>query len=1015
MLSQFVTQPLDKTFVDEIDGYWLRLQDQASVEQQAELEQAMAEADFAPRLAKVMVGSEFFAENCIQTPALLLQLWQSKALELSYSAAEFHQQLAELCSPINSDQELDQVLRKFRRWHMLRIIWRDLNQLAELEETTADMSSLAEATVQRALEYHYQILVERFGYPRGKDSGLVQPLVVLGMGKLGARELNVSSDIDLIFTYPESGETEHTAEAIAASKRAKKTTSNQEFFNRLGQKLINSIDTQSVYGFVFRVDMRLRPYGDSGSLVLNYDSMEEYYQTQGREWERYAMIKARVIALGGCELCTQGEAGKPAPDYDQQIMELLRPFSYRRYIDFSAIDALRDMKSMINREVQRKGKSQDVKLGYGGIREVEFIVQVFQLIRGGRDLRLQKPQVLTLLPLLEEDGYLPEGAGARLATAYRFLRHVEHGIQAYQDKQTQALPDTEQGLARLAWVLGFDSYQAMDKVLSQHRNNVNEEFQAVIAEPEAEQQDDGGVRQWKLLWQDGLDDEQALALLEEQGFIQAESILGKIKDFRQSRPILAMQSEGRDRLDKFIPQLMMMLSKGRNPEEDVAETLGRVLALATSVARRTIYLVLLTENPMALSQLARLCAASPWIADQLAKSPALLDELLDHRTLYSTLSKSDLRDLLRQETLRIEWDDLEQQMEALRYFRMANVLRIAACEVTDALPVMNVSDHLTDIAEVILEYVLQISWQQMVARHGHPRDENDQAVTEPDFIVVGYGKLGGGELGHGSDLDLVFIHNGAKGKYTTGIDDGKRSIDNLTFYTRMGQKMIHTMDTQTMSGQLYEVDMRLRPDGTSGMLVSSLEGFKKYQRQEAWTWEHQALVRARVVVGDSGLAEQFVQVRNNILAQARDLNKLGTEVVTMREKMRKHLSSDQKMEKEGSRFDLKQDAGGIVDIEFMVQYAVLAWAHKEASLLRWTDNIRILGALQQAGYLSEQDKSQLVSAYKAYRSAGHRLALQRQKSVLTGSSHFQAERQTVQRIWQLLLGNQDINEVNLTI
>jgi len=1002
VLQQFAPQGFGGFFTGEVDRHWQAWLLRASPEQQQELNQALSDAGVAKQLCKAWLGSEYIAQLCLQSPSLLLELLLSGDLNRSFSVQNFHSNLAEICQAIDLLDDFDRALRQFRRRQMLRIIWRDLNCLAELEETTGDMSSLAEATLQQALEFHYAQLSHRFGLPIGKESGRVQPLVVLGMGKLGARELNVSSDVDLIFSYPESGETQHSA-AVAAAQRLPKTTSNQEFFNRLGQKLINSIDTQGVHGFVFRVDMRLRPYGDSGSLVLNYDSMEEYYQTQGREWERFAMIKARVVAIGGV-------APEPtAPDYAQLLMDKLRPFSYRRYIDFSAIDALRDMKSMINREVHRQGKSQDVKLGYGGIREVEFIVQAFQLIRGGRDTRLQQPQVLRLLPLLQADGYLPEGAGDKLAAAYRLLRRVEHAIQGFQDKQTQALPDIDIDRERLAWVLGFHNYSEMDAVLTAHRDVVNEEFQSVIADPESGREQDSDVSQWLHLWLEELDQEQALSLLADNGYRHRHSVIQQLHDLRQSRPIVAMQREGRNRLDQFMPQLLAMLSRGRNEQEDIAETLRRILSLVSSVARRTIYLVLLTENPAALSQLARLCAASPWIADQLARYPALLDELLDPRNLYSPLSRADLQDILRQETLRLEWDDLEGQMEALRYFRMANVLRIAACEVTGVLPLMQVSDYLSHIAEVILEHALEMTWQQMIVRHGRPCDSEGQPVLCPDFIVLGYGKLGGIELGHGSDLDLVFIHAGAKGKYTTGIDgDGRRAVDNLTFYTRLGQKMIHAMNTQTVSGQLYEVDMRLRPDGNSGMLVASLESFEKYQSQAAWTWEHQALVRARVVAGSASLAGQFEQLRNNILAQARDLPALAAEVVAMREKMRAHLDDSGKRENAATDFDLKQGAGGIVDIEFMVQYAVLAWAHKEAPLLRWTDNIRILGDLAQAGYLSHDDVSQLIDAYKAYRSAGHRLALQRQKSVLTGSSHFQAERQTVQRIWQLLLGNQDI-------
>lgn len=999
MLTSHV--PDHANFHTILEQYIQQWRERASEEQQAELESILNEESLEKQLAKAWLGSEFIFQCCRNHPDLLLGMLRDSDFQESWPKESFTEKLNAAAQGIEKDSDLDRVLRQFRRRAMVRIIWRDLNQLAALEETTADMSALAESTTQMALEFHYAALEKRFGVPIGEDSGAAQSLVVLGMGKLGARELNVSSDIDMIFAYPESGETQH--QNVVPGARAKKTTSNQEFFNRLGQKIIKSIDAQTVDGFVFRVDMRLRPYGESGSLVMNFGSMEEYYQTQGREWERYAMIKARVVAEGGPKLdgC---DSNVDSTSSGSELMELLRPFSYRRYIDFSAIEALRDMKRMINREVHRKGMASDVKLGFGGIREVEFVVQVFQLIRGGRDLRLQERRVLKLLPLLQEDGYLPEGAGDKLAEAYRLLRHVEHAIQGYQDKQTQALPVEQDELERLAWVLNFNSWDELAKVLQQHREQVNAEFQAVIAEPEDENKEEDESEAFLPLWLGELESDAAVELLEQRGYQQSDKLLQQLKDLRQSRAVLAMQSEGRNRLDKFMPSLLHTLSQGQNPEEDIAETLSRLLGLVSAVARRTIYLVLLTENPVALAQLVRLCAASPWIADQLSKHPALLDELLDHRSLYSPPSRQQLADQLRQECLRIEWDDLEGYMEAFRYFRMANVLSIAACEVTGAMPLMKVSDYLTDIAELLLEKVIELAWQQMVSRHGKPRNSEGELVQRPEFLVLGYGKVGGIELGHSSDLDLVFLHGGSKGQSTSGKDDsGERSLDNLIFYTRMAQKVIHIMNTQTVSGQLYEVDMRLRPNGNSGMLVTTVGAFEQYLQQEAWTWEKQALVRARAISGCASLAKQFDKVRQNILCQPRELAALREDVVQMREKMRKHLATKGSEGEKALRFDIKQDVGGIVDIEFMVQYGVLAWAHEQPTLAKWTDNIRILGCLEDSGYLSADDTAQLIEAYKAYRSAGHRLALQRQKSVLHGKSDFKAERQTVQRLWQQLM------------
>lgn len=956
---------------DDLTHVWTRWHERAMDDQQEALAQWLDQhEDYPQQLLKAWAGSDFIAQSAMDRPDVFVQLLNSGELTQTFSLQNFSDLLAEMLANCENDKDLDRQLRLYRRRMMMRIVWRDFNRLADWNETTNDMSYLAEVVVQQTIDFHYQQLAQIWGTPVGKTSGEQQQLLVLGMGKLGGFELNVSSDIDLIFAYPESGTTQG----------GRKEQSNQEFFNRLGQRVIKSIDAQTADGFVFRVDMRLRPYGQSGALVLNFDSLEEYYQTQGREWERYAMIKARVIA---------GPEEKAA-----ELMNMLRPFTYRRYIDFSAIEALRDMKGLINREVARKGMSADVKLGAGGIREVEFIVQAFQLIRGGRDERLQTREVMTLLPLLEREGLMPEGVGKTLMDAYVFLRNTEHAIQGYQDKQTQALPVDAKDGERLAWVMGFDSWDAFITQLDEHRNSVNQEFHAVVAdsaESEGEESDD--LNSWRPLWLDDLCQEDFAEQLSERGFEDAEAVAKALCDLKKSRALLTMQAEGRARLDSLMPKLLMLLSE----RDEQANTLSRILVLIEAVARRTAYLLLLVENPNALKQLVRLCGASPWIADQLARHPALLDELLDQRSLYNPPDLEALRDELRQEVLRVGWDDLEGQMETLRYFRMAHALRVAAAEVSGALPLMKVSDYLTWIAEVILEHVQALAWEQMVDRHGKP--SHAEGESEPEFIVVGYGKMGGIELGHGSDLDLVFIHNASSKGYT----DGDKQLDNQTFYTRMGQKMIHILNTQTISGQLYEVDMRLRPSGNSGMLVSSLTAFEKYQRNEAWTWEHQALVRARVVAGGEALAKAFQQLRLDILCQQREKARLVEDVVTMRQKMRDHLGTQGGEEEKASKFHLKQDAGGIVDIEFLVQYAVLSQAVEHPQVAHWTDNIRILGDLHSQGLMSAEQSDALIEAYKTFRSESHRLALQQQKNEVSADK-FAEQRQQVQAIWAEWLG-----------
>lgn len=950
------------------------------------------------QLSRAIIGSEFIVKQCLAHPESFLALLEDKAdgLQSILSDEEIRRQLAGRLHR-SSDSEFDKSLREIRRDFMVRIIWRDLNRLADLEQTTGELSCFAAACVQEAMDYHYAAMTERRGLPIGETSGAPQPMLVLGMGKLGAGELNVSSDIDLIFAYPESGETQG----------GKQSLSNQEFFIRLGQKLIKSLDTVTADGFVFRVDMRLRPYGASGALVTNFDSLENYYQTQGREWERYAMIKARVIATTADRVVEQRIAqadlegsGAPAGEaYASELMQLLQPFTYRRYLDFSAIEAMREMKRLISREVSRKGLQNDVKLGAGGIREVEFIVQVFQLIRGGRDSRLQERSLLKVLPLLAEAASLPPGVESELAEAYRFLRDTEHAIQGFQDRQTQQLPLDDDNRQRLAWVMGFTGWDSFFEQLQLHRQRVSAQFRDVIADPDHKQKEtvgeDGG---WQLIWQGSLIDEPAQEFLASEGLNQPLKILEHLEALRDSRPIMGMQAAARDRLDLLMPAVLADL---RNVDNAVT-TLQRVCAVLEAVARRSAYIVLLVENPSARVQLTKLCSASPWIAKQLSTHPVLLDELLDARTLYSLPDLNTLRDELRRETLRLNWDDLEGHMEGLRYFRMSHALRVAACEVTNILPLMKVSDYLTFLAEVILQHVVELGWQQMIGRYGRPRRPDGSSysvdVANGDFVIVGYGKLGGIELGHGSDLDLVFVHRADPNCST----EGPREIDNATFFIRLGQKIIHILNTQTMSGQLYDIDMRLRPSGSSGLLVSPLSAFAKYQENDAWTWEHQALVRARVVAGSLSLAEEFEQMRQRILCRQRGLDELRHSVVEMREKMRKHLGSRRSGTEGETEFHVKQDPGGIVDIEFMVQYAVLAWAHTAPALTRYTDNIRILGSLTETGLVSAEDAEQLIEAYKTYRSTVHRLALQGLPSTVAGDQ-FLAERHVITERWQQLI------------
>ena len=928
--------------------------------------------------ARVTGASDFVSEQCVRDPLMLLALVQSGELDRPFAAGELCAQIATAAQAATTDDELARALRRQRNRHQVRIIWRDLNRQADLIQTCRDLSDMADASIDQAYQWLYLRHCQQFGTPTGRRSGEPQQMVILGMGKLGAVELNLSSDIDLIFAYPEGGETVGVKRAL----------DNQEFFIRLGQRLIKALDPMTVDGFVFRVDMRLRPYGSSGALVLSFNALEQYYQDQGRDWERYAMIKARVVA---------GDQVAGA-----QLLDLLRPFVYRRYLDFSAIEALRTMKQLIQQEVRRKGMADNIKLGAGGIREVEFIAKAFQLIHGGRDLSLQQRPLLKVLSTLEGQGYLPPAVVGELREGYEFLRYTEHAIQAIADRQTQMLPDNEQDQARIAFMLGFADWPAFHAQLMYWRGRVDWHFRQVIADPDEEEGAQSEVvvgGEWLPLWEDAQDEEAACRQLQEGGFADAPKALKALAGLRGSPQLRAMQRLGRERLDAFIPRLLAQAVEHANPDL----VLERVLPLVEAVARRSAYLVLLTENPGALRRLLTLCAASPWIAEQITRFPLLLDELLNEGRLFKPPLAPELAAELRERLTRIPEDDLEQQMEALRHFKLAHRLRVAASEIAGSLPLMKVSDYLTWLAEAILEQVLALAWRQTAAKYGSPQ-RPDGTLCDPGFVIVGYGKVGGLELGHGSDLDLVFIHDGDPQAET----DGPKPIDGAQFFTRLGQRIIHLLTTQTNSGQLYEVDMRLRPSGASGLLVSSLGAFERYQENEAWTWEHQALVRARVLVGSQDVGQAFEKVRAKVLGRARDLPKLRQEVSEMRAKMRDNLGT--RITGAGTAanafeatvpFDLKQDAGGIVDIEFMVQYAALAWSQTHPPLLRWTDNIRILEELEHEGLMPAADASLMREVYKAYRAAAHRQALQNEAGVVAGNQ-FVDERQQVLRIWREL-------------
>ncbi|MCG8671607.1 MAG: bifunctional [glutamate--ammonia ligase]-adenylyl-L-tyrosine phosphorylase/[glutamate--ammonia-ligase] adenylyltransferase [Pseudomonadales bacterium] len=972
---QFTNWP--DSVAQHLNNQWQRLSD--AFASSPDLKDSLQEAVALPnnQLEQVMVASDYVVDQLVRFPELLAALMDSDALQSTYKAGDIRSLLQTQLEEVSEAKALDKALREFRRFHMVRIIWRDSCRLAKFAEVTQDLSDLADACVAEAVRLHYQWLAPVWGTPFYKDSEEPMPMVVLGMGKLGACELNLSSDIDLMFAFPYEGETQGGSRSLT----------HRDFFVRLGQRVIKSLDEINADGFVFRVDMRLRPYGTAGALALSFDAMETYYEEQGREWERYAMIKARPM---GDDL---GEG--------ENLLCRLRPFVYRRYIDFGVIESLREMKALINREVLRKGAIDNVKTGSGGIREIEFIAQAFQLVRGGQDLDLQERSLLKVLGLLAQIQLLPDKAVKELHDAYIFLRDVEHRIQALADRQTQNIPDDEVSQLRIALGMGFSEWSQFKKTLDEKRHGVRNHFESVIAAQHEEEQSNIDNSDAQSLWLDDIDEEELHELIVELGFSEhdVEHVWAIIRDLRENKVVVHLQPVPRQRLDKLMPLIIAACGS----QGDGLTALERVVALVQSILRRSAYMSLLVENPSALDRLANLSCASPWVAELMARYPVLLDELIDPNSLFSPPPVAELKNELRQLMLRIPEDDFEQQMECLRQFKNVHLLRVAASEITGSLPVMKVSDYLTWTAETILQEVLELAWKQMVERHGYPIKENGDRC-DPDFIIVGYGKMGGIELSYTSDLDLVFVHGAASNKST----DGDRSIDNNMFFTRLGQRIIHILSTRTASGMLYETDMRLRPSGNSGLLVASLKAFEQYQNEQAWTWEKQALVRARVVAGCPALAESFNEARARILAQHRDPDTLATEVVEMRHKMIDHLSESKKRTLEpedlaaDKLFHLKQDPGGIVDIEFLTQYFVLCYGENNPSLLEWPDNVRLLEAIQKAELLTAEEAEVLRDAYLEYRSRTHRLALQNEKGKVPGNQ-FTELRQRVRQIWHKVL------------
>lgn len=906
-------------------------------------------------LPKVFCCSEFIANTCTRQPKFLLELIDSGDLFSPDVRDNYKNQLSS--NIIENDAQLMKVLRQFRNQQMLRIAWRDLAGWSELDETLQDLTVLAESCIQFTLDYLYQQACNRRGTPVLSDD-TEQGLVILGMGKLGAWELNYSSDIDLIFAYQQDG--------VLADR---KETSYGEFFSRICRSVVKILDEITADGFVFRTDIRLRPFGDSGPVIMTFDGLENYYQTQAREWERYAMVKVRPVAgdkQGG-----------------EKFMALIKPFVYRRYLDYGAFEELRSLKQQITQELQRKDRMDNVKLGPGGIREIEFIGQAFQLIRGGQDSSLQDRRIQHILALLGEKQLISVEDSLQLQKSYHFLRRVENHIQEFQDRQAHDLPKSERDQAILAFSLGFQDWDSFKQTLDQVRKQVHSVFIQVFSMHELDQPPQLSEQ----IWMGQADEEICLNQLSTLGYRKPEKILNILQHFKSTSTIKGLTSKGANTLNKLMPKILDTLAK----ENHATTILQRLCSLFEGMAGRNVYLSLLVENEGALQQLITLTSASSWISKYLSQYPSLFDELLDTRSLYDPLDKAALQKQLAIQLASIDSADMEQIMFSLRKFKQINLLRVAAADIMGVAPLMIVSDYLSYIAEVILEQAVNIAWALLAEKHGTPPGTNEQHKR---FGILGFGKLGGIELSYSSDLDLVFIYDYPDNHALT---DGRKHISSAQFYGTLGQRIRSLLNTQLLSGIAYEIDMRLRPNGDSGLLVTDLNSYEDYLKNQAWTWEHQALVRGRFVTGDTETQEKYEAIRHRILCSARNEKDLKQEVREMREKMRAALDNSNQ-----ESFHLKQGIGGITDIEFIVQFCILAWSEQTPELTQFTDNMRLLDSLAKHQLLSQEYVKTLQQAYCVFRDRGHKEALQENKALIPQEELVEIRKQ-VANIWQELM------------
>lgn len=877
-------------------------------------------------LARALGFSPFLARLAAHAPPD----WRTDHVAEPFTEATL---TALLTGPTPTDEaQLWRQLRLARQHAFLRIAGRDLSGLADLPEVLQAITVLADGSVRHALAWLDTAMRQTYGTPIGEDSGTAQTLIVVGMGKLGGEELNVSSDIDLIFVYPEEGATDGT-----------RSISNHEYFTRLGRRLIAALSEVTADGAVFRVDMRLRPYGDNGPLVASLSMLENYFHSQGREWERYAWLKARAIT------------GK-----QEELRQQITPFVFRRHLDYSAIDSLRALHAQIRQEVRRKEIAGNIKLGPGGIREIEFIAQVFQLIRGGQDSTLRTRSTREALRLLAEKRLLPWQAVESLWHAYAFLRNLEHRLQYAEDQQTQTLPTDPFQLDRLSRAMGYADSSSFSAALSAHTDCVSRHFEGIFA---AERERDQRHPQADV-WEQPLAAEDGSRQLTDLGYADSAQILRCIHALREGSLFRRMSATTQARIDNLGPRLLAACASQPNADA----TFERLLTLLESIGRREAYLALLQEYAGARDRLVRLASASPWAATYLAQHPMLLDELVTDRPPEPpdwTALAQDLEAQLDQRS-----DAVDRQMDLLRHFKHVQTFRLLIQDLNDQLLLETLSDHLSDLAVILLRSVLQRCWLQV----------KDRPTPTPHFAIIGYGKLGGKELGYASDLDLIFLYAAEPG-------------EDPQPFTRLAQRINTWLGTLTSAGVLYEIDLRLRPDGDSGTLVSHVDAFEQYQLDKAWVFEHQAITRARFVAGDAAIGARFEALRARILTQARDRDALRNDIASMRQRMLEGHPN------KSGLFDIKHDRGGIVDVEFIVQYLVLGYSNAYNELTANIGNLALLKLAARLGLIPSDLADAVHHSYREFRRIQHALRLQGERYARIDRSVHQPLISSVAALW----------------